>query len=244
MYQTGVYATYDLTPSVSVNAGFSRGWEQALADNNGAIDAFGTVNWSINKMFSSMFGVSEGPELPNDNSHYRTLLEGIVYFNPDPKSPWTFAADAILGFEDNKVTQYFGSKSPTQFPQLQTVTFAPAGNTSWYGIALFGGYKVSDNIKLKVRGEWFHDSDGTRFRFPAANASFTAGPMSDSAVRIGTTYNVFEFTLGADIVPFPRDAATLTVRPEIRTDLANHNILVNKHRDNQTTLAVDVIYRF
>ncbi|HEY8750578.1 MAG TPA: outer membrane beta-barrel protein [Tepidisphaeraceae bacterium] len=233
MYQTGAYATYDIMPNLSVNAGISRGWEQATSDNNGAIDFFGNVNWTLNDSVSAMVGLSEGPELPGDNSHYRTLVEGVFYYTPDPKGPWTFAADAILGLEDNQVTSYFNHE-----------TFAPVGNTSWYGIALFGGYKVSDTIKLKARGEWFHDSEGTRFRFPQANASFTAGPMSDRFVMVGRTYNVFELTFGADIIPFPRDARTLVVRPEIRVDMANHGILVNGHRANQTTLAVDVIYRF
>jgi hypothetical protein len=244
MYQTGAYATYDVMPNLNVNVGFSRGWEQALSDNNRAIDGFGSVNWTPNRQFAATFAVSEGPELPNDNSHYRTLLEGILYFTPDPNGPWTFAVDAMGAWEKNEVTSYFGSKQPHREPEVVTVTFPPAGNTSWYGVAIFAGYKVSDTIKLKARAEWFHDSDGTRFRFPAANANFTAGPMSDPFVKIGTEYNVFELTFGADIIPFPRDARTLVVRPEIRGDFANHNILVNGKRDNQVTLAVDVIYRF
>src|SRR6185369_13237278 len=130
---------------------------------------------------------------------------GIVYFTPDPKGPWSFAIDALAAWENNQVTEWFGSLHRDANPQLTTVTFPPAGNTSWFGIALFGAYKVTDTFKLKARGEWFQDTGGTRFRFPAANAAFTAGVMSDPFTSVGTCYNVFEVTFGADWIPFPRD---------------------------------------
>jgi hypothetical protein len=244
MYQMGAFLTYDIFPALTINAGFSRGWEQGFSDNNSSLDVFATANWQINERMAAMVGISEGPELPDDNSHYRTLLEGIFYFTPDPKGPWAFAVDAIAGFENNQVTSYFGSKQPDRTPQLVTVNFPPAGNTSWYGVALFGAYKLTDTVKFKARAEWFHDSDGTRFRFPAANSSFTAGVMSDPFVSVGTSYDVFELTFGADLIPFPRDARTLVVRPEVRADFANHNIFVNGNRSCQVTLGVDVIYRF
>jgi hypothetical protein len=244
MYQLGAYATYDLFPSLTLNAGFSRGWEQGFSDNNSALDGFATANWQINDKFATMFGASFGPQLPDDNTHWRTLLEGILYFTPDPKGPWAFAVDAIAAWEDNQVTEWFGSKERGREPEVSSVFFPAAGNTSWYGVALFGAYTLTDTVKFKARAEWFHDSDGTRLRFPAANASFTAGPMSNPFVNIGTTYNLFEVTFGADLIPFPRDARTLLVRPEIRADFTNHNILVNGNRDCQITVAMDVIYKF
>ncbi|HEY7120820.1 MAG TPA: outer membrane beta-barrel protein [Tepidisphaeraceae bacterium] len=251
MYQTGAYATYDVNDNLTINAGITRGWEQSLSDNNAAIDFLGSVNWVINDRFTAYFGASVGPQLPDDSSHYRTLLEGILFFTPDPRGPWSFALDGIVGFEDNEIgpnsstssgylEQHVSGSSADLTPNDRT----PVGETFWAGIAGFGGYRVSENFKLKGRAEWFHDEDGSRFRVPTENAVFTAGVMNDPWVTLGRPYNVFEFTFGADWHPFPHDARTLLVRPEVRVDYADRQIFANGNDNFQVTLAVDAIFRF
>src|SRR5205085_3196495 len=44
---TGVLATYAIGDKLTVNGGFSRGWEQSTNDNNGAIDVLGGVAYTL-----------------------------------------------------------------------------------------------------------------------------------------------------------------------------------------------------
>jgi hypothetical protein len=251
MYQTGAYATYDLADNVTINAGFTRGWEQALSDNNDALDFLGSVNWVVNDRLTAFVGASIGPQLPDDNSHYRTLLEGILFYTPDPRGPWSFAVDGIVATEGNKIgptstsdsgfaEQHAAGSSADLSPHDRT----PVGQTWWAGVAGFAGYQLNNNLQLKGRAEWFYDQDGTRFRTPEKNTTFTAGPMNDPWVNLGRSYNVFEFTVGLDWHPFPHDARTLVVRPEFRVDYADREIFGNGQDNFQMTLAVDAIFRF
>lgn len=251
MYQTGAYATYDLADNVTINAGFTRGWEQALSDNNDAIDFLGSVNWVVNDRLTAFFGASVGPQLPDDNSHYRTLLEGILFYTPDPRGPWSFAVDGVIGFENNQIgptstsdSGFAEQRAAGSTADLSPGDRTPVGQTFWAGVAGFAGYRLNDNLQLKGRAEWFYDQDGTRFRIPEKNTVFTAGPMNDPWVTLGRSYNIFEFTVGLDWHPFPRDARTLVVRPEFRVDYADREIFGNGQDNFQMTLAVDAIFRF
>jgi hypothetical protein len=246
MYQTGGYATYDISDNVTANAGFSRGWEQAFKDNNSAIDFLGSINFILNDNFTDYVALSEGPEEPSDDSHYRTDLENIVYFTPNPRGPWNFALDALLGFEDDRVTEYFNFVSP----EAEATAFSnkPPGNVSWKAVALFGGYRINNRLQVKARVEWFDDDGGTRFRYPYADRNYTATVMSDSAVQIGKNYNAYEATFGLDWYPFTRYLATLKIRPELRFDYTDKAILVvdrNGHNTHdQLTFGIDALYRF
>jgi hypothetical protein len=205
----------------------------------------------VDDRLTAFFGASVGPQLPDDSSHYRTLLEGILFYTPDPRGPWSFALDGIIGFEDNQIGP--SSSSPSGFAEqhvsgssadLSPGDRTPVGQTWWGGLAGFAGYRLSDTLQLKGRAEWFYDQDGTRFRIPERNLVFTAAPMNDPWVELGKSYNVFEFTVGLDWHPFPRDARTLVVRPEFRVDYADREIFANGQDNFQMTLAVDAIFRF
>ena len=66
---------YTINDSWSVSAGITRGWDQSLEDNNGAIDFLGGVTYTFGKdndPFAAMGGkgsklivnLSEGPQSP------------------------------------------------------------------------------------------------------------------------------------------------------------------------------------
>jgi hypothetical protein len=262
MYQTGVIATYDFSDRLSVNAGFTRGWDQALEDVNDAIDFLGSVNYVINDQFTVYGAASVGPQQPDNNSDYRTLLNGTLYYTPQRGGPWTFALDSILGFEDNKVG---GDGHPgfihtraidndgNHIVYPQDFDDTPVDSTYWFGIAGFAAYRINPNLVAKGRAEWFYDQDGTRWRvpindphatFPHSGSTYLASPMYDPFVQVGKSVSAFEFTLGLDWVPFPNDAKELLVRPEIRLDVADGDIFVNGDRSYQVTGAIDVIYKF
>ncbi|HMB95315.1 MAG TPA: outer membrane beta-barrel protein, partial [Tepidisphaeraceae bacterium] len=77
---TGVIAKYNITDKISVTAGFTRGWEQSLKDNNGSIDGIGEVTWQATDKLGLILNVISGPEEPNDSSHYRTVVDGTATY--------------------------------------------------------------------------------------------------------------------------------------------------------------------
>src|SRR3954451_13365837 len=67
---TGVYGTYQINDQLTVDAGISRGWDQALEDNNGAIDFFGRVKYNLSEQTSIAAAFITGAEQDNDNDNY------------------------------------------------------------------------------------------------------------------------------------------------------------------------------
>ena len=249
MYQTGAMATYNLSDRVTLNAGVTRGWDQAMEDINDSLDFLGGVNVELSDQFTVFGGVSAGPQQPDDDAHWRTLINGILYYTPERGGPWSFAVDTIFAWENNQVggdgsPGFFQTTTPPGVVYDQSNDDVPVGDTYWFGIAAFAAYRINPNLVAKGRAEWFYDADGTRWRFPAAQSSYTAAVMNNPFVQVGRSYSAFEFTAGLDIIPFPNDAKELLVRPEIRVDLANHDIFTNANDNFQVTVAVDVIYKF
>ncbi len=68
--------------------------------------------------------------------------------------------------------------------------------------------------------------------------------MNDSAVPLGRATDAYEMTIGLDWIPFPHDAPTLKIRPEVREDITSRNVLVNGSKHSQTTIGLDLLYRF
>ena len=58
---TGIYGTYQFNDQLTVDAGISRGWDQALEDNNGAIDFFGRVKYNFSRDTSVAAAVHHRP---------------------------------------------------------------------------------------------------------------------------------------------------------------------------------------
>jgi hypothetical protein len=199
--QTGVLFAYSFTPNLTLNAGFTRGWNQATSDNNGAIDFLGQLGWQINSAIKATVNLSEGPESTDDNHDYWTVVEGIL--NWQIADQLGSAVDAVYG-DANAIAQ-------------------------WYGVA---GYLMFDPgmnkyIKANLRAEYYHDGRG-----------FTVGTG-------GSDVNYFEATLGAAITPTPdiNLLQSLTFRPEIRVDMADHAVFDNTHH-TQLTFALDAYLKF
>ena len=173
---TGALATYNIDDNWSVSLGFSRGWEQALDDNNDSIDGIGVVRYtSTDKKLSVAFNAITGPEMAGNNSDYRTCLDLVVNYTPDPKGPWSFALNGDYAWEDGA---------------------APDGGTAtWYGVAGYVGYQLCPAATLNARGEWFRDDDGTRV---------TAGVPADYyEVTVGLSLRPFTDKVGQNLVIRP-----------------------------------------
>lgn len=137
---TGVMAFYNLTDKITVMGGISRGWEQALKDNNDSIDFLGQIKYVMSDKVTAYLNVVTGPEANDNSSDYRTVIDGILTFQATDKLSFTLNGD--YGWE----------------PAASTTGSA----ASWYGVAGYGGYKLNDALTLNGRVEWFNDEDGAR----------------------------------------------------------------------------------
>jgi hypothetical protein len=225
--QTGVLGMYKVNDSLSVTAGISRGWDQTLEDSgpNGGkcyLDTLGQITYQINPQLKAVLNWIVGPENFNDTSHYRTVINPIVYYK---------VTDALtLGVEGLYI--YDGGLNGD---------VASGGTTSHaYGdvwsIDAYAGYTVNDYVTVNGRLEKYHTST-------TAIGGVTA--------PFGSSLNIYSATLGATIVPLPKDplGKNLSVRPEIRydfSDSAAHPPFAAQGRNfkDQLTFAADVIVKF
>ncbi|MDP9172342.1 MAG: porin [Planctomycetota bacterium] len=97
----------------------------------------------------------------------------------------------------------------------------------WYGVAAYANYKLNNMFAFNGRGEYYHDGKG-----------FTTGFG-------GTDLNFYEVTAGVAITPLPDNEwfKTLTIRPEVRYDWAEHGVF-DTGKFSQLTAAVDAYWQF
>jgi hypothetical protein len=137
---TGVMAFYNLTDSVSVMGGISRGWEQSLKDNNDMIDFLGQLAWKMNDKLTLTLGTVIGPEQTDNNSDYRSVFDVIVAYAATDKL--SFALNGDYGYESD--------------------AGADGDDAQWYGVAGYATYRVNPMFAVQGRLEWFEDPDGAR----------------------------------------------------------------------------------
>jgi hypothetical protein len=97
----------------------------------------------------------------------------------------------------------------------------------WYGVAGYLSYVTCKYAAVNFRAEFYHDGRG-----------FTTGVG-------GTDINFIEGTLGVAITPLPDTKVldSLTIRPEVRLDTANHAAFDNSHF-TELTMAIDTYIKF
>jgi hypothetical protein len=140
---TGAYATYNFNDAITVDFGFSRGWEQGFEDNNGcAIDIFGRLSWLIDEKKATKLLITAigGPERAGNTDDYRYVLD--VVFTTKLADQWVLTVNGDWGFEENAGIR--------------------GEDAQWYGVAGYLTYNVCDNLAVNARGEWFEDPDGAR----------------------------------------------------------------------------------
>ncbi|HEX8911400.1 MAG TPA: outer membrane beta-barrel protein, partial [Humisphaera sp.] len=135
---TGAYATYTLNEQWSFDAGFSRGWDQSVDDNNGAIDVFGRVRYAVNKDLVLSLAAITGPEQDDDNRNYRTVVNLSAVWKVG--DTLTLLGDAIYGQQSE----------PT----------GGGGDARWYGVALYAVQEITPAVSVAGRVEWYRDDGG------------------------------------------------------------------------------------
>lgn len=137
---TGIYGSYvlDKDKHWTVEGGISRGWDQSLRDNNGALDIFGRVRWDMNDKWSfSLAGIS-GPEQDGDNDNWRTAVDFTASYQLTKDI--LLLGDAVYG--------------------QQARPNGAGGDARWYGVSVYGVYTLCEAASLGVRLEWYADDAG------------------------------------------------------------------------------------
>lgn len=159
---TGVTGYYPVNDSLSVEAGISRGWDQSIKDNNGAIDGLFRVREQIGRQLSLSLAGIVGPELDNDNSHYRETLDFTAGWTPNDQ--WTFLLDAVIG------------------TQAQP---SAVGDANWYGVSVYAIHPFNEFVSAGARLEWYRDEEGFTTAVPQtlyeATIGLTITPLADTS---------------------------------------------------------------
>ena len=166
---TGITGYYEFNKQVNLEAGLGRGYDQSLTDNNGAIDAFGRLNYKLSQETRASFALITGPEINHDNSHYRTV--GDVSVAQSISENLLILADGFYGVQAR----------PTTLDGI-----AIGNDAHWYGLNGTAVYEISRNLSLAGRLEWYRDEQGFTTGFGRgvtlyeATAGVTITPFPDS----------------------------------------------------------------
>jgi hypothetical protein len=134
----GLHVSYPWSDSFYTDLWVLSGWNNTI-DNNKVPSIGGSIGWTISPTASLYVNYLGGPELPNDNSDLRHLIDSqlnLGAFGP---------LNAMVNFD-------YGSQS------------LPSGSATssakWWGVTGYLRYKISDELEPSVRIEYYDDSDG------------------------------------------------------------------------------------
>ncbi len=213
--QSGAYLTYVFSPALTIDAGFTRGWNQSLRDANHSLDFLGRVTWTPSDKTGVTFVMTEGPEFPTGVG--RRLPPG------DDRDWWT-ALDLVI---THKATDKLSLGLGIDYVHAPSIPGLSAGAKRWGAVDGYLSYAIGSRFTLNTRLEWYKDSaDG----FP-------------SGAPVSATYHAA--TAGVAIKPFPTEKlfSRLLLRPEIRFDHADQPVFSLGDR-NQWTFSIDALLTF
>ncbi len=212
---TGVLMSFNLGSRWKGHFGITRGWD-TWEDPNGKAGYLAGLSWNPSQHASLGFTLHTGRE--DDAGVNDRTVYSLVY---------TRQINCALRY----VLQHdFGMEANGEFkPNGQS------DDAKWYGINQYLLWDLSDRLSAGLRVEWFRDQD---------NARVLAIPQ-ESLVEGG---NYTQVSLGLNA----RFLDKLTLRPEIRWDwsdvaatgLGSSGVFDDFTRDNQLTLASDLIFTF
>lgn len=218
---TGVLASYPVDDRLVLEVGFSRGWEQALEDNNDSLDFLTRINYTLSDRTRLAVALVTGPESDNDNSNFRTLVEATVKHRVTESLG--LAATATYGQEAvfHKEVAQDANGDPI---------FELEPDARWYGAAGYLSLRLNRQFTFNTRLEFLRDEKG----FATAQAG-----------------NTYSGTAGLTIVPFPDDeiGRNFKIRPEVRLDYSGDERYGGSFengftRQSQFTFAIDAIFNF
>lgn len=148
-YQAGLKLSYNFTDQLSAQLHVMNGW-QLIGENNAA-KAIGTqLAWNHEKV-SVTFNTFFGPELANDNKHWRVFGDLIVVVRPLPWLNLSLSAD--VGHQ-----QLPQSQSALWHTVYGSVRFMPR---QWLALTLRAGYFGDDNGLISGAAQTLLQADAT-----------------------------------------------------------------------------------
>jgi hypothetical protein len=213
--QTGIMANYSINDSITATAGLTRGWDQALDDNNGSLDLLGQVTYKTGN-WNFLLTVSSGDQEATGSGldGWRTVLDPIVTYQYSDNLKLT--CEAMYGWE----------------PQVDA-----GGTAQWYGACVYAGYKLTDMFTLNGRGEWLDAPDGF---LPTGLGG--VGPNQYYELTLGVAITPFPNGIGDSVSG--NITSGLVIRPEIRVDYADHGVWPGDNAHDQLTAAIEAYYAF
>jgi hypothetical protein len=139
---TGASGLYNLNDEWTLEAGVSRGWDQALSDNNGMVSFHARARHVLSDRTSYAIMGMTGPEQKNKKGDWRTVFDFVITHKLTDEL--TLLGDVIFGWE----------------PDAPSNTSTGNVDASWYGAAGYAVYRVNDRYSLGGRAEWLRDSGG------------------------------------------------------------------------------------
>jgi hypothetical protein len=229
-YHTGAKLSYAVSDKFGVMAGVVNGWD-AMFDFNDKKSFVAQVYVAPVEGFSAYINYVGGDE--QNGLSFPTIAA------VDSASTVSHIFDLTTAYQ---VTEDFkiGLNAAYGMGKLVLDTVAAVAvnpeekyNTgSWFGVALYLNYNVSDKFGIGLRAEHFNDEDGLRY--------ITASTL------VPTSYN--EFTLTGNIA---LEDGKFLIKPEIRIDVAGEDVFgkfdsdgVAEPTNTQTTLGAAFIYSF
>ena len=161
-YQTGVHGAYQFSKRWSGEVHILNGW-QIINDNNDAKAIGGKIAYSTDRLSASL-NTFDGPELPNDDRHWRHFGDLIASWKATPRL-------SVGGSLD---------RGHQELPA--------GGGASWLGIASYGRYAFNERHAVAVRAERFRDPDngisGTRQTLTEGTLTYELRPADNLVLKI------------------------------------------------------------
>jgi hypothetical protein len=168
---TGAMATWHATATLDVMAGIVRGWD-VFRDNNDMVSFHGGLIWnSPDKRYNWTTVWITGPEQPDNNRDYRSLITSYLTTKFGPADAWVVSAGGNFGYESNAAVDGATGRLT---------------DAKWYGTTVNLFYTVDPTLRVGTRLEWFRDDQGTR---------------TAQLGRPGFAADFFDFTVGVTYKP-------------------------------------------
>lgn len=225
---TGIRLNYPLSDTFYVEFYALNGWNVTV-DNNEQKTVGPSIGWTAAPWISWYANVLVGGErTPSTSSGQRILFDTQLFVGPIPgMEKLSFLVNFDYGKQEDAFTDASGS--------LEDAT--------WWGIAFYARYKVTDNLEPSLRVELYNDDDGwtTNTLIDPATGDFSpAAPLEEN--RFTSVTFTLNYRVGIN------KGSVLLVRPEIRWDGADENFFTDRRvfrdKDSQLTFGLGVSWMF